>query len=492
MFIVYGRREVTRVAASGQFTCPKCGDKPQPYLRKTVQQYLHLFSIPVSRVGRPTGYIECQRCGGTFDEHVLTRYPAERRARDLAEFVEFVKRVMVFTALADGRVDAPEVEAIRTIYGDLAGGTPLSRSDVERELNLGRLAKAGLANYPCRFPGRLSEAMKEEAIRAALAVARADGEVGPDEARHLGDLAAEIGLAEGLLHQLISAQSGVESDRGSGAVPPSPGLKPTPGKPPARYVFAHQALPSVAFDNPGGLLAALSDSNPRRNALLQNLWRQVVADCPWDTEAAGLNPEFPIHPFLLCGNCGILIELPEPQMTTEAFLVAIIVRLPTKEGATPSDRPPTWYFTLEKGEEALARMLELVPGHRESSRLAAALRRDPGLLGRLLKEPMFRLCFFRDVEEKLLPDLGQDPRFRAIFPRLLNDPGGLADDTNALGLFLEEYDRRVRPPYPYTVLGGWTADGTHKNYGPGSRPDYQDFLADLAVLFCSEPPGCLT
>jgi tellurite resistance protein len=457
-----------------------------------VQPYLHFFFIPVFPVGRPTGYIECQRCGGTFDAHVLTRYPAERRAREMAEFVEFVKRVMVFTALADGRVDAPEVEAIRTMYGDLAGGTPLSRSDVERELNLGRLAKGGLADYPCRFPGRLSEAMKEEAIGAALAVARADGEVGPDEVQHLRDLAAQIGLAEGRLQQLMSAQSGVESDRGSGAAPASLRLEPAPGKPPARYVFAHQALPSIAFDNPGGFLGALSDSNPRRDALLRDLWREVVADCPWDTEAAGLNPEFLVHPFLLCGNCGILIELPEPQMTSEAFLAAVVVRLPRSAVATPSDRPPTWYFTLEKGEETLARMVELLSGHRESSRLAAAVRKDPGLLGRLLKEPMFRLCFYRDVAEKLLPDLAQEPWFRAIAPRLLKDPGGLADHTNALGLFLDEYDRRVVTPGPYTVLGGWTADGTHMNYGPGSRPNREDFLADLAVLFCSGPPGGLT
>ncbi len=31
----------------------------------------------------------------------------------------------------------------------------------------------------------------------------------------------------------------------------------------------------------------------------------------------------------------------------------------------------------------------------------------------------------------------------------------------------------------YTVLGEWTADGKHVNYGPGSAPDAEEFLASL-------------
>jgi uncharacterized membrane protein YebE (DUF533 family) len=68
-------------------------------------------------------YIECQRCGSTFNDQVLTRYPAEREARIRAEFQEYVKRVMVFTALADGKADGAEIDAIRAVYEDLTGAT---------------------------------------------------------------------------------------------------------------------------------------------------------------------------------------------------------------------------------------------------------------------------------------------------------------------------------------------------------------------------------
>jgi hypothetical protein len=57
----------------------------------------------------------------------------------------------------------------------------------------------------------------------------------------------------------------------------------------------------------------------------------------------------------------------------------------------------------------------------------------------------------------------------------------LVDDPARLTVFLDEYERRMPPAN--TVLCGWTADGTHENYGPGSQPDSWSFLADLAVWF---------
>src|SRR5205814_6294729 len=116
-----------------------------------------------------------------------------------------------------------------------------------------------------------------------------------------------------------------------------------------------------------------------------------------------------------------------------------------------------------------------------NNRLVNVLRANPRLLIALLKETMFRGCFHRDLTEIMLPDLGQDPRFREIFPALLQDPEGLVNDPARFATFLDEYERRMPPPS--TLLCGWTADGTHENYGPGPRPDYWSFLADLAVWF---------
>jgi hypothetical protein len=93
---------------------------------------------------------------------------------------------------------------------------------------------------------------------------------------------------------------------------------------------------------------------------------------------------------------------------------------------------------------------------------------------------MFRGSFFRDMSEKILPNLGRDPGLRDVLVALI-DPEGVVNDPARFASFLDEYERRM--PATSTVLCGWTADGTHQNYGPGSRPDEWSFLADLAVWF---------
>jgi hypothetical protein len=118
-----------------------------------------------------------------------------------------------------------------------------------------------------------------------------------------------------------------------------------------------------------------------------------------------------------------------------------------------------------------------------SNRLVAALRKDPKLLIPLMKETMFRGCFLRDANETLFPDLGQDLRLAQILADLMAAPERLINDPERFTILLDEYERRM--PAASTVLCRWTADGTHENYGPGSRPDDWSFLAELAVWFAA-------
>ena len=260
-------------------------------------------------------------------------------------------------------------------------------------------------------------------------------------------------------------------------------------RPSVRYVFAHVALRNSTFANPEGFLSAMSESNPRREAILQDLWKQIQAQCHWDATAGRKPPSFPIRPFVLCGNCGILIELPEPQRPAEAYFSAIVVRLPDSAEPEPTAPPPTWYFTPERGTELLALFQEqgLIP--KPSNRLVAALRNNPKLLISLLKETMFRGSFFRDMNEKMLPDLERDPGLRDILAALMCDPEGVVNDPARFATFLDEYERQM--PTTSTVLCGWTADGSHQNFGPGSRSDEWSFLADLAVWFSARGNGDL-
>jgi hypothetical protein len=123
--------------------------------------------------------------------------------------------------------------------------------------------------------------------------------------------------------------------RRRGVQPPGPA--DGQDEPSVRYLFAHVALRQSAFANPGGFLFAMSESNPGREAILQDLWEQVRAHCPRDATAGRKPPSFPIRPFLLCG---ILIELPEPQRPAEAYFSALVVRLPESAESAPATPPP--------------------------------------------------------------------------------------------------------------------------------------------------------
>src|SRR5262249_32971672 len=113
--------------------------------------------------------------------------------------------------------------------------------------------------------------------------------------------------------------------------------------PSVAYEFAHRALPSVAFQNPGGFLMSLSDGHPNRHELLKELWKQAARTVSESPEATP--PDFAIHPFVLCHLCGICIELPEPQRAAEAYMVAFMAALPG-QGRTAVKPLPVFFFTL--------------------------------------------------------------------------------------------------------------------------------------------------
>ena len=166
----------------------------------------------------------------------------------------------------------------------------------------------------------------------------------------------------------------------------------------------------------------------------------------------------------------------------EAYFSAVVVRLPESAEPAPPAPPPTWYFTLERASTLL---INLLP-EANRDRLVLALRRDPNLLITLMRETMFRYRFMQDLNERMLPALGRDPRLREIVAAILHDPERLVNDPARLALFLDDYERRRTPTS--TVLCGWTAEGVHENHGPGPRPDCRLFLAELAVWFAMSRP----
>jgi hypothetical protein len=201
--ILFGTRGVTSIADSGSFACPGCGGTQQRYLRKSVRRFFTLYFIPVIPLNKVGEYIECQHCGNTYNEQVLSHDPAAQQAKSLAELFEHVKRIMIVTALADGRVDDAELEAIREYYKKLSGAT-LNGPDLERELAMARQANIKPADYARRFAANLNEHGKEMVIKAVHSVLIAGGELGQDEHALLNDLGTALNVTGAHFRGILS------------------------------------------------------------------------------------------------------------------------------------------------------------------------------------------------------------------------------------------------------------------------------------------------
>lgn len=118
------------------------------------------------------------------------------------------------------------------------------------------------------------------------------------------------------------------------------------------YQFAHVALRGLVFREPrlATALWELEDCS----ALLDDIAAQVTRVC----ESRGQGGELCAADLrvskrrLGCNPC-VIIELPEPRATTEAYMVAIIQQRDLDAPGPADDEPSEWacrYFTLEFSE----------------------------------------------------------------------------------------------------------------------------------------------
>jgi hypothetical protein len=202
--IIFGTRGVTWSGESGEFICPGCGGSSQRYTRKTVRRFFTLYFIPVIPLDKLGEYVQCQTCGGTFNDQVLSFDPVAQQEKARAEFVDHVKRVMVLASLASERVGEAEYDAIRESYRDLSGKT-LSNFDIQQELNLARQAKGGMTDYTRRSFGNLNEHGKEIVIKSVLSVlTAASGVLGDEEFDLLNELASAMNVSQAHLRGILA------------------------------------------------------------------------------------------------------------------------------------------------------------------------------------------------------------------------------------------------------------------------------------------------
>ena len=177
---LFGTSDRTELDKTGSFHCPSC-DSLQPYRQKQTQRFLVVCFINVGRRGQPVTYVECQGCRGTYETDVLEQNEGSERDKVEAQFLSVMRRVMVDMMMADGDMDAQELETLKTIYQEI-GRKPLSQDRLDAELR--RLKNDGerrTVAYLRDEGSFLNEEGKLLVLKAALAVAAADGQFQAEE-----------------------------------------------------------------------------------------------------------------------------------------------------------------------------------------------------------------------------------------------------------------------------------------------------------------------
>ena len=205
--IIFGTRGVTYGSGEGEFYCPDCGSQ-RPYAQKRVRRFFTLYFIPLIPLDLLGEYVECKQCTSTYKTGILDLVPGKSDAEEEAEFRKATRRVLVLMMLADGKVEASEVDAIIEIIGKLEK-REVARDEIDAEMNAARAAPQEIGEYCRSMAGYLNDQGREMVVRAAYAVASADGHFDTTEKEALAKIAGALNLSRahfsGLLAELQGA-----------------------------------------------------------------------------------------------------------------------------------------------------------------------------------------------------------------------------------------------------------------------------------------------
>jgi hypothetical protein len=116
---------------------------------------------------------------------------------------------------------------------------------------------------------------------------------------------------------------------------------------PHHYVLAHVALRQVCFANPYGFFACMGAD--RRQPFLEDLWSKIRNNYDKDGPPPFSIKDVKITTTSINNFPFLLIHMPEPQKTPEAYFIGIVLKIQLTELDRPPEKPEVQYFTLERG-----------------------------------------------------------------------------------------------------------------------------------------------
>lgn len=202
--IIFGTRGVTYGSGEGEFYCPDC-ESQRPYAQKRVRRFFTLYFIPLIPLDLLGEYVECTHCTSTYKTGILDFVPGKSAEQEEAEFRRAMKRVLVLMMLADGNIDESEMTAVLDILTKL-DKRAVGRDEIEAEIRAAKAAPLDVTEYCRSMAGFLNDHGREMVVRAALAVASADGHFDTTEKEALARIAGALNLSKAHFSGILAEQ----------------------------------------------------------------------------------------------------------------------------------------------------------------------------------------------------------------------------------------------------------------------------------------------
>ena len=169
---------------------------------KQVRRYFTLYFIPIIPLDVAGRFVECQSCGGSFAEEVLSYDPEKARRETQTQML----RVMVMSALADGEVDAVEREEVNKQFTEIAGRPPPAAT-LDEEIAWAATSGADLNSFVGAMSKNLTPHGKALVVKLAFHTMSASGTLRPGHQEQLSKLSDTLSIPQEQYMALITKLS---------------------------------------------------------------------------------------------------------------------------------------------------------------------------------------------------------------------------------------------------------------------------------------------
>lgn len=202
----FGKKIIPKTIEKGNFYCPECRCT-RAYTIKQQKNYFVFFCLPLFPLETVGEYVECADCKNSFRKNVLESSPETTRA----EFHPSMKRIMILMLLADGNVNAAEIEIIKDIYERVAGYA-LSDQEIKEEIETASRENLRVNEYLKKVTPYLNNPGKARVIESAYYVASADGALRKEEEALMDEISQALNMEPEQYKKILDTLKGVNDE----------------------------------------------------------------------------------------------------------------------------------------------------------------------------------------------------------------------------------------------------------------------------------------